>query len=175
MLYVPRAARVHLTELILTPERVIRERVADDMPCARILIYSFEGELFFGAAPDLQEHFDEIQHAVQPGMRVIVLRLKRARNPDAVCLNLLNKFILRVESQGIIVLLCGIHPDLAQALDACGIAAHLGTGRVFHETGVVWSATLAAVPRPTRLCRMTFAPAAHARDKAWITSRTGIT
>jgi SulP family sulfate permease len=145
VLYVPRAARVHLTELILTPERVIRERVADDVPCARILIYSFEGELFFGAAPDLQEHFDEIQQAAQPGVRVVVLRLRRARNPDAVCLNLLDKFIRRLEARGITVLLCGIHQNLAQALDSSGIADHLGKDRVFHETGVVWSATLAAV------------------------------
>src|SRR5262249_30518801 len=36
VLYVPRAARVHLTELTLTPERVLRERVPGDVPCARM-------------------------------------------------------------------------------------------------------------------------------------------
>jgi SulP family sulfate permease len=147
VLYVPRAARVRLTELILTPERVVRERVADDVPCGRILIYSFEGELFFGAAPELEEHFEHIQQAAQPGIRVMVLRLKRARNPDAVCLKLLDKFIRRMEKQGIAVLLCGIQPEMAKALHSSGIEAHLGTDRVFHETGVVWSATLAAVRR----------------------------
>jgi hypothetical protein len=34
---------------------------------------------------------------------------------------------------------------MAKALDSSGIAPHLGADRIFHETGVVWSATLAAV------------------------------
>jgi SulP family sulfate permease len=119
--------------------------MADDVPCGRILIYSFEGELFFGAAPDLEEQFERIDQAAGPGMRAIVLRLKRARNPDAVCLQLLEKFIRRMEGRGIVVLLCGIQAEMAQALNSSGIEAHLGTDRVFYETGVIWSATLAAV------------------------------
>ncbi|HEX4073145.1 MAG TPA: SulP family inorganic anion transporter, partial [Planctomycetaceae bacterium] len=86
VLYVPRAARVHMTELIMTPERVIRERISTDVPCGRIRIFSLEGELFFGAAPELEEHLDAVAEAAQDGVRVVVLRLKRARNPDAVCL-----------------------------------------------------------------------------------------
>src|SRR5207244_9170353 len=56
ILYVPRAAGVHLTEFTLTPERVVRERVAADPPCGRLLIFNLEGELFFGSAPVLEEH-----------------------------------------------------------------------------------------------------------------------
>ena len=38
VLYVPRAARVHLTELTMTPERVIRERATGAIhPCDRML------------------------------------------------------------------------------------------------------------------------------------------
>jgi SulP family sulfate permease len=166
VLYVPRAGRIHLTELVLTPERVIRERVADDVPCARILIYSFEGELFFGAAPDLQEHFEQIQHAMEPGMRVVVLRLKRARNPDAVCLHLLDKFIRRAESRGVIVLLCGIQAELARALESSGVMAHLGADRVFQETGVVWSATLAAVRRAYEIVQDDLCPECPRRGQS---------
>jgi SulP family sulfate permease len=145
VLYVPRAARVHLTELYLTPARVIRERVADDPRCERFLIYNFEGELFFGSAPELEEHFERIEHAAHSGIRVIVLRLKRARNPDAVCLKLFDRFIARMQARGIVVLLCGIQPEMARSLAAGGIADRLGPGCIFNETGVVWSATLAAV------------------------------
>src|SRR5262249_51568220 len=56
VLYVPRAARVLLTELVLTPERVLRERAPGDVPCGRLLIFNLEGELFFGSAPQLEEH-----------------------------------------------------------------------------------------------------------------------
>ena len=86
VLYVPRAAKVHLTELTLTPERVIRERLPEDAPCARMLLFSLEGELFFGSAPELEDHLAAIDQRAGPGVRVVVLRLKRVRNPDAVCL-----------------------------------------------------------------------------------------
>src|SRR3954465_136283 len=60
VLYVPQAARVQITELIMTPERVVRERHSTDTPCNRIRIYSLEGELFFGAAPELEQLLDTI-------------------------------------------------------------------------------------------------------------------
>src|SRR5207302_7298 len=80
VLYVPQAARVHVTELTLTPERVIRERISTDPVCNRIRIYSLEGELFFGASVELEEKLDAIGATAELGVRVIVLRLKRARN-----------------------------------------------------------------------------------------------
>jgi SulP family sulfate permease len=146
VLYVPRAARIELTELTLTPERVIRERVADDAPCGKILIFDLEGELFFGAAPQLEEHFENIANTVaERGIRVVLLRIKRARNPDAVCLELLEKFIEQMHEAGVVVLLCGVRADVAQVLRACGIEARLGSDHIFRETGAIWSATLAAV------------------------------
>src|SRR6185312_10870350 len=60
VLYVPQAARVSLTELTMTPERVVRERIESDVPCGRIRIYSLEGEFFFGAAPELEQDFEAI-------------------------------------------------------------------------------------------------------------------
>src|SRR4029077_19981150 len=94
----PQAARVHVTELTLTPERVVRERVSTDPICNRIRIYSLEGELFFGAAPELEEHLRTIGETARLGVRAIVLRLKRARNADAVCLTLLDRFISRMQA-----------------------------------------------------------------------------
>jgi SulP family sulfate permease len=67
VLYVPQAARVRLTELILTRERVIRERLAADVPCNRIRIFSLEGEFFFGAAPELDSGREH--GATAPGPR----------------------------------------------------------------------------------------------------------
>ena len=146
VMYVPRAARIELTELTLTPQRVLRERVAEDAPCDRILIFDLEGELFFGAAPQLEEHFESIaKSAAEREIRVVLLRIKRARNPDAVCLELLEKFIDQMHAQGVVVLLCGVRADVAQVLRACGIEAHVGAANIFRETGAIWSATLDAV------------------------------
>jgi SulP family sulfate permease len=145
VLYVPRAARVHCTELVLTPERVIRERNDAYPPCGRILLFSLEGELFFGAAPVLDWQLSGIDRRARDGIRIVILRLKRVRNPDAVCLTHLETFIKSLEQRGIIVLLCGVRRDLAKALQNTGLKAHLGAQRVFLEAPSVWSSTLEAV------------------------------
>ena len=131
VLYVPRAARVHITELIMTPERVIRERISTDVPCSRIRIFSLEGELFFGAAPELEEHLDAVAEAAEGGVRVVVLRLKRARNPDAVCLSVLDRFIDRMQQARVRVLICGVRPDFMKVIDASDLLGRLGRDHVF--------------------------------------------
>jgi sulfate permease, SulP family len=145
VLFVPRAAHIHLTELIVDRERVLTERSDSDVPCTRILIFDLEGELFFGSAPDLERHFETIARRVQDGIRVVVLRVKRARNPDAVCLERLGRFIDMMEGRGITVLLCGVRPDFAQVLHASGLYKRLGNDRVFLEVAGPSSSTLAAV------------------------------
>jgi SulP family sulfate permease len=146
-LYVPKAARVHVTELTLTPERVIRERISTDPPCNRIRIYGLEGELFFGASTELEEKLDAMAATAELGVRVIVLRLKRARNMDAVCLSVLDRFISRMQAARVSVLLCGLRPDLVQVIESSGLLRKLGREHVFvfEETGAIWSSTLEAV------------------------------
>jgi SulP family sulfate permease len=147
LFYVPRAARIHMTELVLAPERVVRERISSDPPCGRIRIYSLEGEFFFGAAPELEDHFEKIMALTKEGIRVVVLRVKRARNPDPVCLAVLERFIDRMDKLGATVLLCGIRPDFMRIIEASGLVGRLGPERVFtfQETGAVWSSTLEAI------------------------------
>ncbi len=145
VLYVPRAARLHLSELTVTPERVLRERGPNDPPCNRLLIYDLEGELFFGAAPDLEKHLAAIEKRAEASVRVIVLRLKRVRNPDAVCLGLLDDFLKHMEARGVTVLLCGVRRELGKVLLTTGVVGRIGAQRIFHETVGPESSTLDAV------------------------------
>jgi len=147
VLYVPRAARVHMTELVMTPERAIRERISTDVPCGRIRIFSLEGEFFFGAAPELEERLETVSQEAQSGVRVVVLRLKRARNPDAVCLAVLERFMDRMQAAHVSVLICGVRPDFMKIIDASDLLGRLGRDRVFvfQETGAIWTSTLEAV------------------------------
>jgi sulfate permease, SulP family len=155
VLFVPRAARLHLSELILTPERVLRERTPTDTGCGRILAFSLEGELFFGSAHDLEKYFDRILARVQAGVRVVVLRVKRARNPDAVCLELFEHFLSDLDKRGVAFLLCGVRPDFARVLRACGLEQRLGERHVFHETDSD-SSTLEAVRHAYELLKDDF-------------------
>jgi SulP family sulfate permease len=144
VLFVPRAAHVHLTELVHTPERILREKSDADPVCTRILIYSLEGELFFGSAPDLERHFETIARRARDGARVVVLRLKRVRNPDAVFLEQFERFIDRMAERGVAVLLCGVREDFARILAKSGLDKRL-TERIFLEVSGPSSSTLDAV------------------------------
>jgi SulP family sulfate permease len=147
VLYVPQAARVRMSELVMTPERVLRERRPEDVPCSRIRVYSLEGEFFFGATPELEQHFEALAETTREGARVLVLRLKRIRNPDAVCMTILDRFIDKMHDDGITVLFCGVRPDLMKVFETSGLARRLGKDRVFvfEETGKFWSSTLEAI------------------------------
>jgi SulP family sulfate permease len=165
VLYVPRAARMHMAELTLTPERVIRERVPGDPRCNRILIYNLEGELFFGAAPAFDGHLTAIEKRAGAETRVIVLRVKRARNADGVCLALLGAFFKRMEKRNIVVFLCGVREDLYGALHATSLESQLGRERIFRERPTVGSSTLDAVRAAYDVLAGDFCPTCPRRNE----------
>jgi SulP family sulfate permease len=144
LLTVPRAGRMLLTEFALTADGGLHERLPEDVPCSRILVFGLEGEMFFGASAALEAHFAAIEERIGPDTRVLVLRVKRARNPDAVGLTLLEDFLHRVKARGVHALLCGVRTDFAEKLDRTGITAHLGE-RLFLEQPVRQTSTLLAI------------------------------
>lgn len=147
LFYVPRAARLRATELVLSPERVVRERRPDDPACAKMVILSLEGELFFGAAQDLDEHLTALRQRVEQGARIVVLGLKWARNPDMVCLEHLRNFLMDVQVHKATVLLSGVRDDLAGSLASLHARHWLPPECVFPEGLSGASSTLQAVRR----------------------------
>ncbi|MBV9491668.1 MAG: SulP family inorganic anion transporter [Verrucomicrobia bacterium] len=152
LMFVPRAARLQARELVVSPERVVRERLSSDPPCTALIVYALEGELFFGAALELDRYFSDLkQRTLAEGIRYLVLRLKRTRNPDMVCLERLERFLKDMERQGVTVLLCGVRSDLAQGLKNLRFYEWLPANRVFLEDSETYSATLKAVARAYEL------------------------
>ncbi|MCE0497421.1 MAG: SulP family inorganic anion transporter [Methylacidiphilales bacterium] len=146
VLFVPRAARLRASELLVTPEGLIRERFPDDPPTQDLLIYDLEGELFFGAAPELDRYFDEITQRTQnEGIRYVVLRVKRTRNPDVVFLERLEQFLRESDAQGVTILLAGVRSDFSHGLSNLRFGEWLPSNRVFYEEDEIYSATLKAV------------------------------
>lgn len=146
VLIVPRTARIRMTELVVTEERVLRERIPADPQCTKLRIFDLEGELFFGAAPDLERHFESITSiAIKNGARFVVVRLKHVRNPDAVCIERLEAFLETMDQCGVQVFLCGVRRDLAKAMRRSGLDLKIGANRIFHEGKAVFSSTLEAV------------------------------
>lgn len=146
LLYVPRAARLRVSELVVSDERIVRQRLDGDDSCTAVNIYDLEGELFFGTAPELERCLEgAARRARQQQSRHLVLRLKRLRNPDAVCLEKLEHFLHEAEREGLVVLLAGVRDDLRAALHRLRFAQWLPIERIFPEEDEADSATLKAV------------------------------
>jgi sulfate permease, SulP family len=147
LIYLPRAARVGVTELVLTPGGMIRERIDGDHQGDRLLIYSVEGELFFGSSTELDAELAKIEQQVSADVRVVLLRLKYARNLDGVCLDVLENFIDTLAARDVTVILCGVRDDMFKVMQNVGWEERLGPQRIFREQAAVWSSTLQAVER----------------------------
>jgi sulfate permease, SulP family len=148
LLFVPRAAKMRTAELFVDNDDVVRERLSSDRGDSGFLLYDLEGELFFGAGPELERTFQEIQRrAAASASRHILLRLKRVRNPDVVSLEHLEHFLKHAQSEGIAVWLAGLRPDLLAAFDRLGFWEWLPRDHVFPQGVDEDSATLAAIRR----------------------------
>jgi len=141
LLAVPRAGRMLLTEFVVTPEGVIHERLDDDFVCGRILIFGLEGEMFFGSAAELEQRLDTIESRIGPSTKAVVLRMKRVRSPDAVCMHLFDEHLMRIEASGVHVILVGVRADLADALERTGLTDRLHPERIFHEQPIRHTST----------------------------------
>jgi sulfate permease, SulP family len=146
LLFVPRAAKLKAKELVVTPERVVRERIPGDPADPSTVIYDLEGELFFGAAPELDRYLLEIsQRIAADDIKFVVLRLKRVRHPDVVCIERVEHFLREETARGVTVLLAGVRPDTLHVLNNVGFQKWFTAEHVFPEEDEEYSATLKAV------------------------------
>jgi sulfate permease, SulP family len=172
LLFVPRAAKLKAAELVVTPEGVVRERLADDPSDPSVVIYDLEGELFFGAAPELDRYFDTLRARIRTdGIEFVILRLKRVRDPDAVCIERLEQFLHEEngkERNGkpVTILLAGVRPDTLKVLTNIGFEAWFPPDQVFPEEAEEYSATLKAV-RYAQARRASEQPDAEADPKLY--------
>jgi SulP family sulfate permease len=146
LLFVPRAARLKTVELVVDHDAVVRERRPADPPPVGLLLYDLEGELFFGASPELDRCFAAINRRMAAErLDHVVLRVKRVRNPDVVCLERLEHFLRAAAQGGVTVWLAGVRPDLRDALERLRFADWFPAERMFPQGGDEDSATLAAI------------------------------
>ena len=146
LLFVPRAAKLKARELVVAPERVVRERVPWRSRRSVDIIYDFEGELFFGAAPELEQYLEALGERINnDDIKYLVLRLKRVRHPTSVVIGRIEKFVREETDRGVTVLLAGVQPDLWTLLTNVGFDEWFPSERVFPEEDEEFSATLKAV------------------------------
>jgi SulP family sulfate permease len=147
LLFVPRASRLRAAEMVMDRARGARERLPGDPYCSELVIYNFEGEMFFGAAPELDQHLGELTRRVEAGARVVVLRFRRVRNPDVVCLEHLRQFTMDMNARGVPVLVCAVRADFAQALYNVHCHDWLPPENIFLEQPTLGTSTAYALQR----------------------------
>jgi SulP family sulfate permease len=152
LLAVPRTGNMLLTEFVEAGDDHVRERLEDDQAPELVLVFGLEGELFFGSSVSLEQHLETIEGRVGPRTQVVVLRMKRVRNPDAVGLALVSGLIDRLHAKGVHVLLCGVRPELRAGLERSGLLARLHSDHVFVERAVRQTSTQEAMRFARRLC-----------------------
>jgi len=145
LLTVPRTGNMQLAEFVVTPDRTVHERQRGDTACSHMLIFGLEGEMFFGAGSSMERHFDAIEDRVTPETRALILRLKRARNPDAVGIAMLEASVDRIRAQGVQVVLCGVRPSMLAVLEKSGLAAKIGVENIFLEQPVRQTSIVLAI------------------------------
>ncbi len=170
IIFVPRASKMTIRELVVTPERVVRERQPQDPPADSVLIYDIEGELFFGAAPELDRYLEELKEkTAHAKINYLVIRLRRTRNPDVVAIEHLERFLRDAEKNGLTVLLAGVRPDLAKILVNAGFLNWLPIEQIFLEEDEQYSATIKAVRYAYEISgqRKKENPTASELDESW--------
>lgn len=138
---VPRIAHVHLTEFVATRDGYVTERLPEDHPSPQIAIFGLEGELFFAAGASLDHSLRKIAASITPITQVVILRLKRTRNPDAVGLSHLDEFVTEMRQRDVVVLFCGVRGSLDRAFHRSGLRRRLGEHHVFLEQPVRQTST----------------------------------
>jgi SulP family sulfate permease len=152
VLFVSRASTPSIRELIVTADRVVRERLPEEPRTSPLLIYDLEGEFFFGAAPEFDRHLSFIlEEADRTGIRYVVLRIRRGRNPDVGAIEHLERFLQDAKQRQVTVLLAGLRPDFVKILNNVGIEKRFPREFIFPEEDQAFSATLHAVRLAQRL------------------------
>jgi SulP family sulfate permease len=145
LLAVPRAGRMTRTEFVVKENGVVRERDEGEPADPRLLLFGLEGELFFGSSIALDGHLAYFGQRAAQGAKVVVLRVKRLRNPDAVGMREIALFIREMKEIGVRVILAGVRADLLAGLRKAGALDDLEPSQVFSERQAKGSSTLEAV------------------------------
>jgi SulP family sulfate permease len=113
--------------------------------CEAIRVLHVEGPLFFGSASELRRALDTIVAA--PGLRVLVLRVKRATGLDLSVAEELMAVAGLLRSRGQHLVLVGMTPDLMDVLVRSGASAAIGEANLFPTRRRWFEALTAAIAR----------------------------
>ncbi len=129
-LYLRKAARPSMVEYEFDAEGGLGEKDAGtERQIPQISIVHAEGELFFGAADVFRDQIQRI--ALDPNIKVIILRMRNARNIDATSVMALEELHGFITKRGSHLLLSGVRRDVFRVLRSSRLLKILDRRNVF--------------------------------------------
>jgi len=132
-------------------QEVDRRFAHEDFGQARIRILHIEGHLFFGVVGELQSALDEMIR--DPHIRVLILRLKRARGMDVSVATALAAVAARLAEHNRYLLLAGVRPDIMRVLERTAVADSIGKEMIFTSQSQWFASLHGAVDHAIELIR----------------------
>ncbi|MEO0461427.1 MAG: SulP family inorganic anion transporter [Myxococcota bacterium] len=132
-LYLRSARLMHAGELVFDSNGLPQEFPVTETPesrrCRGLRVLHIEGALFFGAASEFQSLLDDVTS--EPGVRAVVLRLKRAQDIDMSSAEVIAGSAQGFLERGGRLYLAGVKPRAYALLERTGVIDVLGKERVF--------------------------------------------
>ncbi|MEM9915554.1 MAG: SulP family inorganic anion transporter [Planctomycetota bacterium] len=170
-LYLQRARQLYVTEMVRTlgvasgfierpltsnRPRGIGGNDEDDNGDAQagdssIVFLQVEGNLFFAAADDLQDRFNQM--LAERDVAVVILRLKRTHLVDATIMHVIEQFAHQMQEENRHVILCGLRQRMYDRMQTYGLIDDLGEDNVYVSGGEPFRSAKQAVERARDLVR----------------------
>jgi sulfate permease, SulP family len=143
-LFLRKASVLDIRKLLQSePGRFYEVDYQQDVDMSTYTILQIEGDLFFGAAGDLER---KLQHIFRKG-RPIILRMKRTHNIDFAALEVLHRFNDQVTTNGGLLILTGAEADVRKSLLRFGLDKSVGTENFFFAGEVMFQSMQCAIKR----------------------------
>jgi SulP family sulfate permease len=166
-LYLRRAGRLHLAELVETADGRFMERPfepnSDDSP--EILFLQIDGPLFFAVVDELSDRLGAI---AESPTEVVILRLKRVHHVDANALFALERFVETMRGGGDHVILCGVRPELAERMKRFGATERIGEENIYLQSDSLHTGAKKALARARAIVASHEATAAPDEPTEWM-------
>ncbi|NQU44388.1 STAS domain-containing protein [bacterium] len=143
--------RTDLTQLVPRTDSGFDEVPFNRAAPAPIVTVNMEGDLYFAAVEDLDY---ELQRALTPVTRVVVLRMKRLRAVGSTAMAILEHFWALLQQRNIALVVCGIEEELVKVMTRSGLRRRLGEQNIFYADNKLFQSTELAMARAMSIVEM---------------------
>lgn len=149
-LFLGRVGRLHLFEMVRTPEGTFREHAIDKLTGgSAITLLQVEGPLFFAHADELTQR---LRTVFRRRPRVTILRMRRTQQIDFSVLASLEGPVRAYLADGGHLLVCGLTPAIRDTLQKSPLGMLIGPENLMPANREVFGSARAAIEKAQALC-----------------------